>query len=395
MIDFNPYDWSFHEDPYPIYQALREEAPCYRNEKLGFWALSRHEDVMTALKDWKTFSSADGVALEFFGPSASAVMSFLAMDPPLHDRVRALVSEGFTPRRVQRFEPRVRALANHYIDQFIERGSCEFVSEFAGRLPMDVISEMIGVPEGDRETIRCWADLVVHREEGQSEIPPEGVQASGNLLNYFQDMVTSYRKEPQEDLTSSLIAAEIDGDRLEDREIIAFLFLMAIAGNETTTKILTHAFYWLHQFPEQRARVEEDPSLIPAWVEETLRYDNSSQILYRTLTENLEMHGETMKKGDRVALLIGSANRDHRVFERPDEFDLSRDCGASTSFGRGVHFCLGASLARLETIVSLQEIQRRMSDIQLDRDRLVRAHSGNVRGFAVMPMAFRGRIKLA
>lgn len=388
MIDFNPYDWSFHEDPYPTYKALREEAPCYRNEKLGFWALSRHEDVMEALKDWKTFSSADGVALEFFGPSASAIMSFLAMDPPLHDRIRALVSKGFTPRRVQRFEPRVRALANYYIDQFIDKGSCEFVAEFAGRLPMDVVSEMIGVPEEDRETIRHWADLVVHREAGRSEIPPEGAKASGNLLNYFSELVTAYRKSPRDDLISALIAAEIDGDRLKDREIIAFLFLMAIAGNETTSKLLTHAFYWLHRFPEQRASVEADASLIPAWVEETLRYDNSSQILYRTVTRDLELHGEQIKKGDRVALLIGSANRDPRVFERPDEFELSRDCGASASFGRGVHFCLGASLARLEAIISLQEIQRRLSKIELDRSGLVRAHSGNVRGFAVMPMTF-------
>lgn len=391
MMEFNPYDWSFQEDPYPTYAALREEFPCYRNEKLGFWALSRHEDVLMALKDWKTFSSADGVALEFFGPSASAVMSFLAMDPPMHDRVRALVSKGFTPRRVQHFEPRVRSLANHYIDQFIDVGSCEFVSEFAGRLPMDVISAMVGVPAEDSEMIRHWADLVVHREEGRSEVPPEGVQASGHLLAYFSERVTSCRKNPQEDLTSALIEAEIDGDRLEDREIIAFLFLMAIAGNETTTKILTHAFYWLHQFPQEREKVEADASLIPAWVEETLRYDNSSQILYRTLARDVEMHGELMKKGDRVALLIGSANRDSRVFDQPDVFDLARDCSASVSFGRGVHFCLGASLARLESIISLQELQRRLADIQLDQDRLVRAHSGNVRGFAVMPMTFKGR----
>ncbi len=394
MIDFNPYDWSFHEDPYPTYKALREEAPCYRNEKLGFWALSRHEDVMEALKDWETFSSADGVALEFFGPSASAVMSFLAMDPPLHDRIRELVSKGFTPRRVQFFESRVRALANHYIDQFIDRGSCEFVNDFAGRLPMDVISQMVGVPGEDSEMIRRWADLVVHREKGQPGIPPEGAQASGQLLNYFRDLVSAYRKAPQDDLTSALIAAEIDGDHLEDREIVAFLFLMAIAGNETTTKLLTHALDCLHRFPEQRAQVEADPALIPAWVEETLRYDNSSQILYRTVTRDLEMHGEIVKKGDRVALLIGSANRDPRVFDRPDEFDLSRDCGALASFGRGVHFCLGASLARLEATVSLQEIQRRLSQIELDRGGLVRAHSGNVRGFAVMPMTFRKSMQL-
>jgi len=244
MVEYNPYDWKFHEDPYPTYAALRREAPVYHNEKLDFWAFSRHADVLSAFRDPVRYSNRYGVSLEKEQVrEARVVMSFLGMDPPEHTRVRALVNRGFSPRRVSALEPKIRGLATRYIDAFIEAGRCEFIDAFAGRLPMDVISEMLGVPDADRDELRRWADLVLHREPDNPNVPPAGMAAAANILKYFAEFVADRRTRPRDDLTDALIAAEIDGDRLEDSDIIAFLFLMIIAGNETTTKLLANALY--------------------------------------------------------------------------------------------------------------------------------------------------------
>jgi cytochrome P450 len=385
---YDPYAYEVHEDPYPLYARLRAEAPAYRNEKLGFWALSRHADVLAAFKDWQTFSSRNGVSLDLdaFHPQAENTMSFLAMDPPRHDRLRALVSRGFTPRRVQALEPRIRAMSVAYLDAFLEQGACDFIRDFAGKLPMDVISELVGVPEADRAQLRTWADTVVHREEGVQGLPPAAAEAALRMLHYFTELLADRKQRPRDDLTGALLAAEIDGDRLSDREIIGFLFLMIVAGNETTTKLLGNALYWLWRHPDQRDRLRSDPTLVPRWVEETLRYDNSTQALARLVTRDVELHGEKLRAGDRAVLLIGSANRDERVFPDPDRFDLLRDTRYSLSFGQGTHFCLGASLARLEGRVALEELWKRIPDYEIEPQGLVRVHSVNVRGFAALPL---------
>lgn len=389
MPEFDPYSYDFHEDPYPIYKWLRDEAPAYWNERLRFWALSRHADVLAAFKDPARFSSAGGVSLERSSQSdPSAVAFFIAMDPPKHDKYRNLVSKAFTPRRIAELEPRIRALAEQYVDRFIDARRCDFIADFSAKLPMDVVSEMLGVPGDDRDTLRTWADLVLHREPGMSEVPPAGIEASGKLLEYFARLVAARRRQPGDDLTSALIAAELDGERLSDREVMAFLFLMIIAGNETTTKLLGNALYWIWRNPDQRRLLREGPDMIPRWVEETLRYDNSSQALARTLTTDVELHGRTLRAGDKVLLLIGAANRDERVFPDPDRFDLLRDHSESLSFGKGTHFCLGASLARLEGRVALEAVQRRFPDFEIDPAGLVRVHNPNVRGFASMPITF-------
>ena len=389
MVEYSPYAYQVHEDPYPIYAQLRAQAPLYRNDEIGFWALSRHADVLAALRDTKHFSSAYGVSLDQGSrEEATAVMSFLAMDPPLHTRMRGLVSRAFTPRRAADLEPRIRELSTRWIDRFIERGRCEFIADFAGKLPMDVISEMLGVPESDRDTLRGWADTVVHREDGMTDVPPAGMEAAAQMLRYFAQMVPERRKHPGHDLTSALFEAEIDGERLVDKDVIAFLFLMIVAGNETTTKLLANALYWLARNPAQREKLRGDPGLIPRWVEETLRYDNSTQALARTVTRDVELHGEKLREGDRLLLLIGSANRDERVFEDPDVFDVMRNTTAMLSFGNGTHFCLGASLARLEARVALEEIQSRLPDYEIEESGLERVHSSNVRGFAALPLRF-------
>jgi hypothetical protein len=302
--------------------------------------------------------------------------------------MRGLVSRAFTPRRAADLEPRIRELSTQWIDRFIERGRCEFIADFAGKLPMDVISEMLGVPESDRDTLRGWADSVVHREDGMTDVPPAGMEAAAQMLRYFAQMVPERRKRPGHDLTSALFEAEIDGERLVDKDVIAFLFLMIIAGNETTTKLLGNALYWLWKNPEQREKLGGDAGLIPRWVEETLRYDNSTQALARTVTCDVELHGEKLREGDRLLMLIGSANRDERVFENSDAFDVMRNTTAMLSFGNGTHFCLGASLARLEGRVALEEIHSRLPDYEIEEKGLERVHSSNVRGFAALPLRF-------
>jgi cytochrome P450 len=323
-----------------------------------------------------------------FHDRAETTMSFLAMDPPRHDRLRALVSRGFTPRRVLGLEPRVREMSRAYIDSFREQGRCDVIRDFAGRLPMDVVSEMLGVPAADRPRLRTWADLVVHREDGVRGLPPAAAESALRLLHYFGGMLAERSLRPRDDLTGALLSAEIDGDRLSDREIVGFLFLMIIAGNETTTKLLGNALYWLWRHPSERERLRRDPGLVPRWVEETLRYDNSTQALARIATRDVELHGEKIREGDKVVLLVGAANRDERAFPDPDRYDLLRDTSASLAFGQGVHFCLGASLARLEARVALDELWRALPDYEVDPAGLARVHSVNVRGFSALPIGF-------
>ena len=388
-LELNPYAWDFHEDPFPIYRRLRDEAPVYRNDELGFWALTRHADVLDAFRKPNLFSNARGVALEAMSDDAHYISSMLAMDPPQHDKIRGLVSKVFTPRRVRDLEPSVRARSVELIDAFAERGEADFIDEFAGVLPMDVISEIIGIPPSDRKEIRRLADLVVHREEGRPEVPREGIEASGRMLEYFHADVAARRARGAGDtLVDALLGAEVDGEKLTDSQIVAFLFLMSIAGNETTTKLLGNALVCLQRNPTERAKVERDPGEIVNWVEETLRYEASSQMVYRSMAEDCEYQGHAMKKHDPVALVIGSANRDERVFDEADRFDISRSFKQSLAFGQGTHFCLGASLARLEGRVALEEVQRRLPDWRIDESGLERIHSGNVRGYAHVPITF-------
>jgi cytochrome P450 len=375
-----------------VYRQLRDEAPVYRSEELGFWALSRHADVLAAFKDSQRFSNRYGVSVDrdAFHENAAATMSFLAMDPPRHTRMRGLVSRGFTPRRVSELEPRIREIARDHLDA-LPAGRCDFISDYAGKLPMDVISELLGVPKADRAQLRTWADLVVHREQGVQGMPAAATESALRLLHYFTGMVAAARRAPGDDLTGALLQAELDGDRLSDRELIGFLFLMIIAGNETTTKLLGNAVFWLARDPEQRARVVGDPEWIPRWVEETLRYDNSTQALARVVSGELELHGEKLRDGDKVVLLVGSANRDERAFEDPDRFDIARNTTASLAFGQGTHFCLGAALARLEARVALEEFLSRFPDYQVDESGMRRIHSVNVRGFAQLPVDLGAR----
>ena len=408
-IVFDPYDYAFQEDPYPTYRRCRDEDPLHHNEDLDIWFLTRHADISHALRSEDVYSNAMGVSIDksAWGPEAHKVMSFLGMDPPRQQRLRKLVSRGFTPRRVTELAPQIQRLADHYLDQCLDRARdgqvVDWITDFAGLLPMDVISEMMGVPEADRTEIRRLADLVVHREPGVRDVPREGMEASLTLVGYYADMVAQRRRQLTSDLTSALVTAELDGDRLSDDEVIGFLFLMMVAGNETTTKLLGHALFHLTRHPEQYAAVFAGPDdaadvgiddLVARWVEETLRYDTSSQMLARHLRRDVELHGRVAPAGSKAVLVLGSANRDDRVFSDPDRYDIGRDqdeLGRSLSFGGGRHFCLGANLARLESRIALGALVRRVRAVEVAHDECVRVHSVNVRGFASVPVRMEAR----
>lgn len=385
----DPYDYQFHEDPYPYYRRLRDEAPLYRNDDLNFWALTRHADVHAGFRNSTALSNKLGVSLDPISrtPEAYRTMSFLAMDDPGHLRLRTLVSKGFTPRRIRELEGRVLQLTREHLETALDSDSFDYITEFAGKLPMDVISELVGVPPEDRQHLRVLADTVMHREDGVTDVPQAALVAAMELLTYYADMVRQRRRNPTDDLTGALLEAEIDGDRLADDEIMAFLFLMVVAGNETTTKLLGNAMYWAGANPDQLNGVLDDHSRVPLWVEETLRYDTSSQILARVVAEEIEFHGTTLQPGDTLLLMPGSAHRDERVFADPDEFRIGRDIGSKLlSFGSGAHFCLGAHLARMEARVALTELLARIRGYEVDTAGAVRVHSSSVRGFAHLPI---------
>jgi cytochrome P450 len=395
-LDFDPYDYALQDDPYPVYRRLRDEAPLFHNEEHDFWVLSRHADLHRAVRTDGTYSNAMGVSLDAsaWSPYAHQTMSFLAMDPPRQTRLRKLVSKGFTPKRIAELEPSIQRITDLYLDQAMEAGELDWIGDFAGKLPMDVISEMLGVPETDRDEVRRLSDLLVHREPGLRDVPQVGIEAAMTLFGYYTDLLAERKRQPADDLATALLAAEDDGDRMTDQEIISFLFLMVVAGNETTTKLLGNAMYHLTDHPAQRDEVFGQPELVDAWIEETLRHDTSTQLIARHLVDDLALHGKTAPKGSKLLLCLGAANHDDRVFTDPDTFDVHRDeaeLKQSLSFGGGRHFCLGANLARLEARVALRSLVGQARTVEADRAGAVRFYSANVRGFAHLPVRVETR----
>ncbi|GAA3698802.1 cytochrome P450 [Gordonia hankookensis] len=401
LVPFDPYEYDFHEDPYPTYDRLRREAPVYHNAAMDFWALSRHEDVRAGFRDAVNLSNSWGVSMDpsSYGPDAHKSMSFLAMDDPKHMRIRKLVSKGFTPRRVGDLSGRITALTHQHWSKCLDMGEFDYIADFAGLLPMDVVSELLGVPEADRAHLRHQSDLLLHREEGVLDIPEAAVYAYIELHKYYSDLIADRRKNLGDDLVSALIEAEVDDDatgekiRLTEDEIVGFMVLMVVAGNETTTKLLANALYWGWRNPDELAKPLADPDAVADWTEETLRYDNSTQMVLRRVLSDVEYGGRTIPAGERVLLLVGAANRDTDVFGADAaQYQIGRDCSqALLSFGMGTHFCLGAHLARLESNIGLGEVARSIRSVDIDIDNAVRVHSVNVRGFAELPVKVKVR----
>ncbi|MFY1652871.1 cytochrome P450 [Solwaraspora sp. WMMB762] len=388
---YDPFSYRIHEDPYPTYAYMREHAPLYRNEARDFWALSRYEDVLPALRNPSLFSSRNGISLEpdLWGPEAVKTSFFLAMDPPEHGAMRRLLGTTFKPRWVREAEPRVRELTRARLLPLLERPSFDFAGEFAAAVPNDVMCDLIGIPREDWDRIRADNDLLNHCEDGADVRSADTIDAGFRLAVYYVGLVNQRRRRPADDLISAMIAAEVDGQPLTDSQLVAFLFLLVSATNESTGKQIGLAWYHGWRFPDvARAGLNGRST---DWGNEALRYDSPSQMMARTLTRETEIHGVWVPEGARIALLPGSANRDAAVFPDPDSFDLDRDTSAMISFGHGPHFCLGAVLAQLEITVALEELGAVVSDYDIDLSNARAIHSPHQRGWAKLPTAVTRR----
>lgn len=387
-MEYDPTSWEIQENPYPVYRWLRDEAPVYCNEQMGFWALSRFEDVWDATLDWQTFTSTHGQTLE---EVKSPLPIMISMDPPQHTRVRALVAKAFTPRRVAEIEPAVRELTRERLAGLEPGMQIDLFEQLASSMPMDVISTMLGVPAEQRDHVRHLTNQMMHREPGELEVSERTVQIGTELIAIFSDLIVARRRAPEDDLISALIGATLDGEdgkptSLTDEELLGFCLLLGSAGHETTARLICNSAVTLARHPDQRRELAASPQLLPGAVEEFLRYDPPSQVQGRWSTRPVELHGVTIPADRRVLLLTGAAQRDPRHYDDPDRFDIHRKLDHQLSFGYGQHLCLGKSLARQECLIAFEEILARFPDYEVDEDNLVWAHNNNVRGYAKVPM---------
>ncbi len=391
QLAYNPFGFAHHEDPYVTYKRLRDEAPAYWNPDLEFWALSRFEDVLEGFRDTELFSSAGGIALENRRPIGQSVGfdQMIECDPPEHTVLRKLVSRVFTTRTVARMEQEIRKIFTVYLDEVIESGSAEVVGDLTSPYPMDVISAVLGVPAADRPGLRASSDKVMIREDGVLAIPAEAADGMLGLVTYFMEDLPKRKAGEGSGLINDLVGVEIEGRGLTDEELLGFCILFIIAGHETTTKMVANVMELLSRHPHQKAAVIADPALVPGTIEEVLRYHNSTQYMHRTATRDFEIHGQRMREGDSVLLVIGAANHDEREFgPTAEEFDIFRRPDRHLGFGYGAHFCLGAALARMEGKVAIEEVLRRIPDYEVDHDAKVRFHSSNVTGWRSLPVSF-------
>ena len=388
-VHFDPYAHEVHDDPYPYYARLREHAPVYYNEEHGYWLLSKWDDCYEAFRDVETFSSTAGPALEAQQDANAGYPMFINMDPPDHTRIRKLIQSLMLPKRIYALEQYIRDKAISLITPHLEKGYMDLTQDFAALLPMDVISTMIHVPEKDQDTVRGWADDLIYREDGQFGLNERNINAYFNLGKYFDQLATelSEKLEGVDDIFSAVLQAEREG-KLTHEDVIGFGILLAIAGNETTTKLIGNMCYRLWQHKDKRQMLLDDPSLMSKAVEETLRFDGSTQLIGRQVMKDVVIRGKTLKKGERVGLCIISASRDEDKYENPDSYDITRGSRDHMAFGKGIHSCIGANLARLEVQVCMEEILRLIPDYEIDEAALKRTYNPNVRGFTHVPVTF-------
>ncbi len=388
MLRFDPYGEECHRDPYPVYRALRDDEPAYHDEERGFWALSRFSDVIGALHAPDVFLNGDGIALE--GQARSPYPMIITMDPPRHDQLRALVARGFTARPVAANAPAVRALARELIGAFAGDGHVDFVQAYSGALPLLVIGNLLGIERDGLAEFRRLGDALMGQDPADPASIEAGKAASAAILERIGAILVDRRRRPGDDLISALLAATVDGERLSDDEVVGFCYLLILAGTETTANLLANTVLALAAHPDQRAELRADPALIPNAIEEVLRWDAPVQSDARTVAAPVELHGRVLPEGAKVLLLFGSAGRDDREFAGAERFDVHRRIERHLTFGHGIHYCLGAALARLEAQVTFEELLATLPDWAVDGDpaSLPRVRSYMVRGPSALPLAW-------
>jgi cytochrome P450 len=388
---WDPLTPELRDDPYPLWKRLRDEAPVYHNDRYGFWALSRFADIEAAHKDHGTFSSNHGTTLETMSPDPVDTGMIIWLDPPRHTVLRKLVSRAFTARRISMLEDRIRQVCARLLDPYVGVGRFDFVQDFSAILPPTVVSSLLGVPEADQNRLRELVDDVFHIEEGVGMANDVSINAIVGLGTYLGEQFAERRRSPHDDVFTDLVQAEIPDEhgevrRLTDEELAGFGVLLFSAGTETVARHLGWAASILDAYPDQRAELAGDFSLIPNAVEEILRYEPPSPVNARWTTAELTLHGVTIPAGSRVILITGSAGRDERRYPNPDDFDIRRKVDLHLTFGYGIHFCLGAALARMEGRIGLEETLKRWPKWTVDRDNTVLLYTSTVRGPLHLPV---------
>ncbi len=392
-LRWDPYNADQRRFPYDTWRRLRNEAPVYHNDEFGFYAISRWQDVYDVSLDPARFSSTGGTAIDMIGhpldPMAAAMM--IHMDPPRHDAFRKVVSRAYTPRRISDLESRIRELCAEYLDPYVGTDGFDYVREFSMKLPVMVISTLLGFPQEDHDQLREWSDLQLFREEGKAGSPEVTLQAMKEQFEYLAMHVARTRANPNDDFVSVLCQAEMDhpdGRRpLTDLEIMGMVGLISSAGNETVARLLGWSAMVLAEYPDQRKLLVDDSRLVSSGVEELLRYEAPSPTQGRVTLCDVELHGVTIPAHSPVALLTGSAGRDERRYDNPDVYDILRPADKHVSLGYGAHYCLGAALARLEGRIGIQETLARFPEWSVDLDTVGFVETNTVRGPATCPIA--------
>jgi len=374
---FDPYSPAVDADPFPFYRTLRDEHPCFWSEEAGMWILSRYADISAALQDWRTYSSAKGNLMDELPNRAGATLG--TTDPPRHDRLRGLIQMAVTRRALEHIVEPTRAGVIGYLDDLEGERSFDFVTAFSSRMTVDLLFYLFNMPAADKEEVRYNAVLMTQTDPGKRQKGPEHIAAFEWMSAYAQNLVEERKREPGEDLLSQFILAEIDGEKLLDREVQMTVTTLLMAGIESLSGFMSMFAYNLASFPDARRTLVNDPSLIPDAIEESLRYNTSAQRFKRCLTRDVELHGQQMKKDDFVCLAYGSGNRDERQFENADVYDVHRKPRGHLGFGRGVHACLGAAIARLAIRVSFEEFLGRIPDFALSGEEIRWTPSTNFR----------------
>src|ERR1700744_1514677 len=389
---FDPFSEEFFNGAWNTYRRMQEEAPVYYSEEYDFYALTRHEDVATGLKDFETYSSAYGIDLSMVRSGEKPPQTIIFMDPPDHRHMRSLLNKVFTPRAIQSQREMVQRKIDKYLSA-VDPDRFDVVQEFSGPFPVEVITTMLGVPEEHAQQVRHWIDESLTRQPGQVEVGETGMQANINTAMLYYDLVTKRRADPQDDLFTKLIDAEVEREdgqmtKLDDIEIAGFATLLGGAGAETVPKLVGNAPVVFGRNPEQWQKLVDDPGKIPAAVEELLRYEAPSQYQVRRSMKDVELHGVTIPAGKPVFLITGAANRDPDAWTDPDRFDVDRDRSEAQNmgFGYGIHSCLGAALARMESVIALEKLVEFMPRFEVDWDGCERVRMQNVAGWKHVPV---------
>jgi cytochrome P450 len=394
-VYYDPFDLEIDTDPYPTFRRLRDEAPLYYNEKHGFFALSRFEDVEACEREYTAYISGKGSVLEVIQAVTQLGVEMppgiiLFEDPPAHAAHRGLLTRVFTPRRMSEIEPQVRAFCAASLDPLVGSDGFDFIADLAAEMPMRTIGMLLGIPEEDQAEIRDRIDASMRLDEGGNHVQdqPEGGALDGSG---FADYIDWRAEHPSDDLMTDLLNAEFEDEtgttrKLTREEVLNYLGLLAAAGNETTTRLIGWSGKVLAEHPDQRAELVKDPKLIPNTIEELLRFESPSPVQARYVAADVEHYGHKVPAGSIMLVLTASANRDERRFADPDRFDIHRKVGHHVAFGYGIHFCLGAALARLEGRVALDEVLQRFPSWEIDWNNAVQAHTSTVRGWEKLPV---------